>query len=52
MIPMKMYRQIKEFKQQRYSKTEIGIELGLDPKTVAKYFSMDNAEYSDYGSFE
>jgi hypothetical protein len=48
MIRTKMYKQIQEFKRKGHSKGEIGAELGLDPKTVAKYFSMDDAEYKAY----
>lgn len=48
MIRTKMYRQIQEFKRQGYTKGEIGEEMGLDPKTVAKYYGMDDAEYKAY----
>jgi hypothetical protein len=48
MIRTKMYRQIQEFKRQGMTKGEIGEELELDPKTVAKYYGMDDAEYKAY----
>jgi len=48
MIRTKMYKKIQEFKRLGYTKGEIGLELRLDPKTVAKYYGMDDAEYKAY----
>ena len=48
MIRGKMYRQIQKFKRHGHSKGEIAVELELDPKTVAKYYYMDEREFKLY----
>jgi len=45
MIKKKMYKNIQKFKNQGYSRNEIAAELGIDPKTKAKYFKMDEEEF-------
>jgi len=44
MIRKKMYKKIQSFKSQGYSRNEIVAELGIDPKTAAKYFQMEEEE--------
>ncbi|GAG94166.1 unnamed protein product, partial [marine sediment metagenome] len=48
MIREKMYRKIQNFKRQGYSKTEIITRLGKDPKTVAKYYALDERGFRSY----
>src|SRR4030065_878237 len=48
MINKAMFRQVQAFKRQGYSKASIVEALKLDPKTVAKYFSMEEEEYRSY----
>ena len=48
MIREKMYRKIQNFKRQGYSKEEIVTVLGKDPKTVAKYYQMDERGFRSY----
>ena len=48
MIRKKMYKQIQTFKRQGYSKGKIAITLGMDPKTVAKYYHMDEKDFRCY----
>src|SRR4030042_336455 len=48
MINKAMFRQVQAFKRQGYSKESIGEALKLDPKTVAKYFAMEEEEYRSY----
>jgi len=48
MIKGKMYRQIQKFKRHGYLKGEIAEELGLDPKTVSKYFGMSESDFKSY----
>lgn len=48
MIRKKMYRKIQNYKRQGYSKTEIITVLGKDPKTVAKYYCMDEMGFKTY----
>jgi AraC-like DNA-binding protein len=48
MIREKMYKQVQIFKQQGYSKKEIAAVLGMDPKTVAKYYSMEERDFRSY----
>jgi transposase len=48
MIRKKMYKQIQTFKGQGYSKGEIAGTLGMDPKTVAKYYDMDEKDFKYY----
>src|SRR4030065_188157 len=48
MINKAMFRQVQAFKRQGYSKASIGEALKLDPKTVAKYFAMEEEEYRSY----
>lgn len=48
MIRKKMYRKIQNHKRQGYSKTEIITMLEKDPKTVAKYYCMDEMDFKTY----
>lgn len=48
MINKAMFRQVQAFKRQGYSKGSIGRALKLDPKTVAKYFAMEEEDYRAY----
>jgi len=48
MIQKKMYRKIQNYKRQGYSKTEIITLLGKDPKTVAKYYALDEKDFKVY----
>jgi len=43
-----MYRKIQNYKRQGYSKTEIITLLGKDPKTVAKYYALDERGFLSY----
>jgi len=48
MIRKKMYKKIQRFRRQGYSRNEISAELGIDPKTTAKYFQMEEEEFRAY----
>ena len=48
MIREKMYKKIQNYKRQGYSKTEIITVLGKDPKTVAKYYALDEKGFRSY----
>ncbi len=48
MIRKKMYRKIQNYKRQGYSKTEIINVLGKDPKTVAKYYALNEKDFKVY----
>jgi hypothetical protein len=48
MINKVMFKQVQAFKRQGYSKGAIGRALELDPRTVAKYFAMEEEEYRAY----
>ncbi|NOR12538.1 MAG: DDE-type integrase/transposase/recombinase [Candidatus Aminicenantes bacterium] len=48
MIRKKMYKQIQTFKRQGHSKKEIITVLEKDPKTVAKYYRMDERDFRCY----
>jgi hypothetical protein len=48
MIREKMYRKIQYRKRQGYSKKEIASVLGKDPKTVAKFYRMDERGFRSY----
>ncbi|GAI39885.1 unnamed protein product, partial [marine sediment metagenome] len=48
MIKEKMYKQIQDFKRQGYSKKEIAAVLGMDPKTVVRYYRMDERDFKSY----
>jgi len=48
MITQTMYRTIKRFKRQGYTKSQITTKLALDPKTVAKYYEMDDQAFKTY----
>jgi transposase len=43
-----MYQDIQKYKKKGYMKSEISRKLGLDPGTVAKYYSMREEEYREY----
>jgi len=48
MINKAMFRQVQAFRRQGYSKASIVKALDLDPKTVAKYFAMEEEGYRAY----
>ena len=48
MINKAMFRQVQAFRRQGYSKASIVKALELDPKTVAKYFAMEEEGYRAY----
>jgi hypothetical protein len=48
MINRAMFQEIQTYKRKGYSKGAIGRELELDPRTVAKYFGMDEAAFREY----
>jgi len=43
-----MYEKIHRLKRQGHSKSQITSKLGIDPKTVAKYYTMDEEEFRAY----
>jgi transposase len=45
MIREKMYEKVQTFKRLGYSRSKIASELGLDHKTVAKYYRMDERDF-------
>ncbi len=48
MIREKMYEKIQTFKRLGYSKSEIASEMEIDPKTVARYYAMDERDFRSY----
>lgn len=48
MIQEKMYKQIQTYKRQGYCKKDIATILGMDPKTVIKYYCMDERDFKTY----
>jgi len=48
MIREKMYEKVQLFKRQGYSRSEITSVLEIDPKTTAKYYTMDGREFKIY----
>jgi len=48
MVKEKMYEKIHRLKRQGHSKSQITSKLGIDPKTVAKYYTMDEEEFRAY----
>jgi len=48
MINKAMFRQVQAFRRQGYSKASIVKALDLDPKTVAKYFAMEEEAWRAY----
>src|SRR4030042_556626 len=48
MINKAMFRQVQAFRRQGYSKVSIVKALELDPKTVAKYFAMEEEDFRAY----
>jgi len=48
MIRAKMYKQIQRFKRLGYSKSRISVEMGLNRKTVGKYYSMSEMDFRLY----
>ncbi|MFH1941120.1 MAG: hypothetical protein ABIL68_03370 [bacterium] len=48
MIKKVMFKQVQEFRRQGYSKGAIGRTLKINPRTVAKYFSMEEEDYRTY----
>jgi len=48
MINKAMFKQVQAFRRQGYSKGSIVKALELDPKTVAKYFAMEEEDYRAY----
>ena len=48
MMSKNMYQEIMKLKKKGYLKSEISRKLNIDPETVAKYYSMSEAEYRGY----
>ena len=48
MIDKTMFREVQAFKRQGYFKGAIVRALELDPKTVAKYFAMEEEDFRAY----
>lgn len=48
MIKKKMYKQIQIFKRQGYSRNEIASELGINPRTAARYYRMNEEDFRSY----
>jgi hypothetical protein len=48
MINKIMFKQVQTFKRQGYSKSAIVKALEMDPRTVAKYFAMEEEAYRAY----
>jgi transposase len=48
MITKAMFRQVQAFRRQGFSKASIVKALELDPKTVAKYFAMEEEDFRAY----
>ena len=48
MIREKMYEKVQIFKRLGYSRSEIASELGLDHKTVSKYYRMDKRDFRSF----
>jgi len=48
MINKAMFKQVQTFKRQGFSKGAIAKALDLDPRTVTKYFDMEEAEFRAY----
>jgi transposase len=48
MVKQRMYYEIKKLQKQGYGKNRIMRELGIDKKSVRKYWSMDEEEYRHY----
>ena len=46
MVGMGMFAEIKKRKQMGYKKQQAARELGLDNKTVRKYWGMDEVQYA------
>ena len=51
MMSKNMYQEIMKLKKKGYLKSEISRKLNIDPETVAKYYSMSEAEYRGYALF-
>ncbi len=48
MVKKRMYQEIKRLQRLGYGKNKISRELGIDKKTVRKYWSMNDIEYCTY----
>ena len=48
MVKKAMYQKIQELKRQGKTRREIVTGLGLDKKTVKKYYNMEESEYLEY----
>jgi len=48
MIKEKMFEKVQIFKKLGHSKSEIASQLEIDPKTVARYYRMDERDYRAY----
>jgi len=48
MIREKMYEKVQLFKRLGYSRSKISSDLGIDPRTAAKYYAMDGREFMIY----
>ena len=48
MVNKTMYQKIQELKKKGKTRREIITDLGLDKKTVKKYYNMEEATYLEY----
>ena len=48
MVKKKMFERIQKLKKTGKNKKEIAQELGIDPGTVQKYYSMTDGQYHSY----
>jgi len=48
MVKKRMYQEIKRLQRLGFWKNKISRELGIDKKTVGKYWTMDDMEYCNY----
>jgi len=48
MVKRKMYKKIQTMKNKGMLVTEIARELGIDRRTVGKYFPMSESQYKEY----
>ncbi|MGA2585903.1 MAG: hypothetical protein ABSF88_02585 [Candidatus Aminicenantales bacterium] len=48
MINKAMFKQVQAFRRQGYSKGAIVTALEFDPRTVAKYFAIEEEDYRAY----
>lgn len=48
MVQLEMYADIQKLKKLKFKKTKVAESLGIDPKTVRKYWDMTEDEYIQY----